>query len=278
MCKISMLAAGCAAALFASTAVAQNPRDLPGERVVPPGEQTIPPAGQPDAPGERDRGDAFYRASEVLGTTVRSSDGQPLGQVQDLLIDGRSQQIRYFILGEGQAAQAQGSLTVVPWMAARPMIQGDQRFVDVRIEQQQLREAPTFTWQEIQTGPRQWTTRVNEFYGVPGQRPGVRGGIERDGAIEGQRPRSDRLPRGDRNIERERDGDLERRDPETRERDDRRGVPGPNVPPNVPPNDNTEVDNRSIPERAIERATEGNVENEDRAVPRDTQDEADDDQ
>ncbi|HEX6986452.1 MAG TPA: PRC-barrel domain-containing protein [Planctomycetaceae bacterium] len=219
MRKISATVTACAA-LLASAATAQ---DAPRVR-----------AGAPPADPAAEREAGFYRASEILGATVRGSDGQELGQIQDLLIEQRTQQIRYFILGEGEAIDAQGSLTVVPWRAARPQFEGDQRFVDVRIEQQRLREAPTFTWQEIQTGPGVWATEVDRFYGVRGRgpRPGAEVEIEEDGVeIEGRGRRPGVLPprRGEVEIEQERDGDIE---VEGRARPGARPRAGVNVRPN----------------------------------------------
>lgn len=249
MRKFSLAISSCAIALATAVAGAQAPPQPPADGVAPP-----PRSDRARA----DREAGFYRASEILGTTVRGSDGQELGQVQDLLIEQRSQQIRYFILGQGEAVDAQGSLTVVPWMAARPMFQGDQRFIDVKLEQQRFREAPTFTWQEIQSGPAQWSTRVDQFYGVSGRRGGVRGEIERDGDIEIEgrdRPRGDRPRRGELDVER--DGDIEVED---RPRAGRPGEPGVNVRPNG------EVEVRPNAARG-DRGVEGDVEVEGRVGP-----------
>ena len=120
----------------------------------------------------------FYRASEVIGTQVRSDDGKSLGRINDLLIENKTQQIRYFILSDGDkvdanaqtpAAQSSSNLTVVPWSVARPQFTGapDSRFVTVPFAQTRLQQAPTYTWQEIQTAPTRWVPDVNRFYNVP---------------------------------------------------------------------------------------------------------------
>lgn len=53
------------------------------------------PARPGDGPNESaGEDDEFYRASEIIGTSVRDEDGQALGQVRDLLIERRNPQIR----------------------------------------------------------------------------------------------------------------------------------------------------------------------------------------
>jgi len=188
------------------------------------------PAKPGDGPAARDgQDDGFYRASEIIGTTVRSDDGQDLGKVQDLLIERRNQRIRYFLLGDGEELSAQSNLRVVPWTAARPQFRGDDRFVQVRVNQEKWQQAPAYTWQEIQAGPGPWATQVDQFYGVQG-RQGLRGRdveVERDGdvEIEGRNRPRDRANTRDGNVEIERDGDVEIEGRRNRNRDGARVTP-----------------------------------------------------
>lgn len=177
--------------LLCSSASAQQGQLQPGEDAVP-----ARPGDGPDQQNAADTG--FYRASELIGTTVRGEGGQELGTIDDLLIDRRSQRISHFILSDETAARTnpadpnarpsvtQNSVRVVPWSVAQPQFQGEQRAITVPIAPQRFREAPAYTWQEIQAGPRGgWYNDVNTFYGVQ-PRPGRRGGIEveRDGDVE----------------------------------------------------------------------------------------------
>lgn len=219
-----------AAMMLAASAAAQDDRavQVPDEgralqresrgASVQEGEDAIPAKpgdgpGQDDAQGEEE---GFYRASEVLGSTVRGEGGEELGTIRDLMIDRESQTISHFILDEdNQAAprertretrqapaatvetrreiDAQSSVRVVPWSVARPQFTQQERIVNVPLNQQRWQQAPTYTWQEIQAGPRAgWYNDVNRFYGVqPGPGVGVRGlggpgpvEVERDGDVE----------------------------------------------------------------------------------------------
>ncbi|MBA3312227.1 MAG: PRC-barrel domain-containing protein [Planctomycetota bacterium] len=193
----SVASIGSLAALLAIAATAQ---DEPRVRV----EVDEPRARANDAAADRERDAGFYRASEVIGTSVKGEDGQSMGRIEDLLIDGKSQQIRYFILSDGEkvdanaqtpAARSSSNVTVVPWSVARPQFgRGpDSRFVTVPFARQRLQQAPTYTWQEIQTAPTRWAPDVDRFYNVPAGSlpvpPGGRVEVERDGDIEIKRDR-----------------------------------------------------------------------------------------
>lgn len=186
----------------------------PGERgQLQSGEETVP-ARPGDGPQRRGGGETgFYRASELIGTSVRGEEGQELGKIEDLLIERRNQRISHFILGgQGAAANAQegaaqGNVRVVPWSVAQPRISGEERAVTIPMAAQRFQEAPTYTWQEIQAGPRgAWYNDVNTFYGVqPRTRGAGRVEVERDGDVDVER----RPNRRGGNVEFERDGSVD---------------------------------------------------------------------
>jgi sporulation protein YlmC with PRC-barrel domain len=193
--------------LAAVVAVAAYAQDAPRVRVET--DADAPRAGAPatdaarDATSQDERDAGFYRASELIGTQVRGEDGQKMGRIEDLLVDGRNQQIKYFILSDGAkvdananpdartpAAQSNSNLTVVPWSVAKPQFgrTPDSRFVTVPFAQQRLQQAPTYTWQEIQSAPTTWAPAVDRFYNTPAGNvavpPGSRVKVQRDGDVK----------------------------------------------------------------------------------------------
>lgn len=108
----------------------------------------------------------FYRTSELIGMPVRAQDGQELGQIQDLMVDSRTQQIRYFVLSTGEKVTANSKLRVMPWTIARPQFAQENRHVVVQMEPERLRQAPVFTQQQIWAPQPVWVEDVNRFYGV----------------------------------------------------------------------------------------------------------------
>lgn len=187
------------AALVAIAASAQDERRVRVQVEEPTNDAAAVPEVDANAAANADEA-GFYRASEVIGTQVKGEDGQSLGRINDLLIDGKSQQIRYFVLSDGDkvdanartapAAQSSSNLTVVPWSVARPQFgrTPDSRFVTVPFAQTRLREAPSYTWQEIQTAPTRWVPDVNRFYNIQGGGvavpPDSRVRIQRDGDVK----------------------------------------------------------------------------------------------
>ncbi|MBX3438044.1 MAG: PRC-barrel domain-containing protein [Planctomycetaceae bacterium] len=165
------------AALLAGLTIACLPI-LQGQEVVPaeprqqaPRQQGIDPS---DAVGAGD----FYKASDLMGMSVQGSDGQVIGRVKDLLIDSRSEQVRYMLLDSGVAAQAgaevSSDLLVVPAAVAEFnyfVDQPDQRFIRINFDRQRLTRAPRIPSVEIR-GLRnpQWVVEVDQFYNVRARR------------------------------------------------------------------------------------------------------------
>ncbi|MBW3542303.1 MAG: PRC-barrel domain-containing protein [Planctomycetes bacterium] len=120
------------------------------------------------AEGERRPGDSqFYKASEIIGTTVKGQDGQALGRVKDLMIDARSEEVRYLILEGETALKAEGKLFVMPWVVAEPHHgrTAADRYLTVGIERQRLMQAPTIGVTDFRSlNDVSWTTRVDTFY------------------------------------------------------------------------------------------------------------------
>ena len=185
---------GAAAALLSATLLAQvqpAPPDAP--------RAAVRAQAQPDTAG-------FYRASEVIGTSVRGQGGENMGQIQDLLIDGRTQQIQYFILSSGRTVDAQSKLHVMPWAVAEPQFRSrEERHFTVQVPPARLREAPAYSQEQI-FGGTQWTNEVNRFYNVPQRQRVLRPNFEGEAEIE-RGDRELKIEREDGKVEIERDND-----------------------------------------------------------------------
>lgn len=156
-------------------------------------------------------GSDFYRASELVGMTVKDADGDSLGVVKDLLIDSRTEQVQYLLLEPSGIAELREKIIVVPWTVAEAhyVAVPDQRFITLHIARDRVLRAPAFAFTEFRTlrSPR-WVTEVNQFFDVD-----IR---ERRGVL---RPDLDDRRPGDRRPDDRRPGD---RRPDDRRPDDRR--------------------------------------------------------
>lgn len=135
----------------------------------------------PDGPG-------FYRATEVIGTVIKDEANEALGKVQDIVIDGRTQEVRYLLLGEGEAVATEGDLIIVPFASVRPHFVvdgGDRYFTIVNFNRARLGDAPRITVANLRNfRETRWMGTADKFYGV-NVRVGGQDRNRRDGARDG---------------------------------------------------------------------------------------------
>jgi len=103
------------------------------------------------------------RTSEIIGTEVRSQQGEKLGAVKDVMIDLQSGRVPFAVLSSGGVAGVGDRLLAIPPTALSA--QGEDAFV-LGMSQEQLRNAPTFQrnqWPDRMD--QQWSASVYQFYG-----------------------------------------------------------------------------------------------------------------
>jgi sporulation protein YlmC with PRC-barrel domain len=105
------------------------------------------------APGVRVEGrigdtDAKYfsRASKIIGSEVKNSEGTSLGKVDDLMLDDRGN-VRYFVMTHGGVLGVGQKYCAVPFKSAmvKHKEDSDTRFVELNVSPKTLEKAPTFT-------------------------------------------------------------------------------------------------------------------------------------
>ena len=194
MSRIRIAACTCVAAIVLAAGLEAQDRSA-GPLEVPPPPTPDPAAApaddlappRPDAPARLEAvpprrsespapSDGFYRVSEILGMSVRSRDGRELGSIRDLVIDGGTQQVQYFILSGGRTVEASSDLFVMPWAVAEP--QFEERRVIVEVPVERLQHAPVIPPQQLHGV--EWTTRVDRFYDVPQRHRVLRPDFDRD--------------------------------------------------------------------------------------------------
>ena len=110
------------------------------------------------------RWEMTHRASKIIGTDVRNTQGEALGDIKELVIDPRTGELSYAVVSFGGVLGMGDKLFAVPWKALQ-LDSKDYTFVlDVRKER--LRNAPGFDpdrWPDMANA--QWNTAVHRFYG-----------------------------------------------------------------------------------------------------------------
>jgi len=105
------------------------------------------------------------RASTINGMDVRNSRGEDLGDVEDLMIDLQSGEVRYAALSFGGFLGIGDKLFAIPWDLLRVQQQGDDRWIVFDITKERLEAAPGFNqdnWPNM--ADPQWHTEVDRYY------------------------------------------------------------------------------------------------------------------
>lgn len=93
---------------------------------------------EPDAPAGTP---VERRASTLIGVSVVSTDGSPLGEVKDIIFDPRGRATHLVIAYSSQPASTDAKLTAMPWDAAVASMKDGH----VVLDGSKLQDAPSFT-------------------------------------------------------------------------------------------------------------------------------------
>lgn len=107
----------------------------------------------------------IQKASDLIGKTVQNPQGEKLGEVQDLAIDGERGRVAYVVLSFGGFLGMGDKWFAIP-TGALTLPQDAKHFV-LAVEKDRLKSAPGFEkdrWPSM--GDSAWGTGVHEFYGV----------------------------------------------------------------------------------------------------------------
>ncbi len=105
-----------------------------------------------------------HRASKIIGTDVRSADGEEIGDIKEIVIDPRSGNVAYAVVSFGGVLGVGDKLFAVPWKALK-LDNKDNSFV-LNVAKERLRDAPGFDpdrWPDMANV--QWNTDIHKFYG-----------------------------------------------------------------------------------------------------------------
>lgn len=126
--------------------------------------------------------DANVRASKVVGATVNDTQGESLGEIEDLAVCPRTGKVTHAVVGAGGILGMGETKHVVPWQAFRVSLhapagtQPDQTTAGGRLEKPEitlnvskdrLQNAPKFEkadWAKFEN--EQWVKQVDSYYNV----------------------------------------------------------------------------------------------------------------
>jgi hypothetical protein len=105
-------------------------------------------------------------ASTLTGDAVVDPHGEPLGRVEEIMLDVPSGRIAYAVLSMQDAPQEGArKLFAVPWLALT--LDSERRRFILDVDRERLRQAPGFDPQRWPTmAEPTWASTLYEYYGV----------------------------------------------------------------------------------------------------------------
>ena len=106
------------------------------------------------------------RAKKVIGTTVKNSAGEKIGQVEDIVLDKLSNRIIFAVVGFGGFLGMNEKYHPVPW-SALDYVESEDSYV-VPFTKEQLQAAPADSLEKLtrQDGAATYATRADEYYNI----------------------------------------------------------------------------------------------------------------
>jgi sporulation protein YlmC with PRC-barrel domain len=106
------------------------------------------------------------RASKVIGTTVKDSAGERLGEVKDVVLDKQSNNILFGVMSFGGVLGVGEKFHPVPW-AALNYDESEGAYV-INLTKDQLKAAPADSIEELTRNDGQaYRDRAFDYYKVP---------------------------------------------------------------------------------------------------------------
>lgn len=107
----------------------------------------------------------LVKSSEVVDVSVKNRTGESLGEIQELVLDKITGQVRYVVLSFGGFLGMGDKFFALPWNALK-YDENQDAFI-IGLDKETLKRAPGFdknSWPNM--SDRRWATEVFKFYGT----------------------------------------------------------------------------------------------------------------
>jgi sporulation protein YlmC with PRC-barrel domain len=110
------------------------------------------------------------RAKKVIGTAVKNTAGEKIGQVEDIVLDKLSNNIVYAVVGFGGFLGMNEKFHPVPW-SALDYVESEDSYV-VPFTKEQLKSAPADSLEALTRadGAASYSASATAYYGKTGSR------------------------------------------------------------------------------------------------------------
>ncbi len=110
---------------------------------------------------------SYIQTSKLIGTTVKSSQGETIGEIKDVVLDNNGCMVSTIVStgGAGSRITGQSKTVAVPWAVYSTT--SDPRVVTVSVEKEKIYNAPVFEYSRInEYSTSGWINNVYSHYGV----------------------------------------------------------------------------------------------------------------
>ena len=107
------------------------------------------------------------RAKKVIGTAVKDTSGQKIGEVEDVVLDKLSDQVMFAVVGFGGFLGMGEKYHPIPW-SSLDYDEGESAYV-VNFTKEQLKAAPADSIEALtrDEGTMEYRNRIYDYYKVP---------------------------------------------------------------------------------------------------------------
>lgn len=107
---------------------------------------------------------AMFSLDDLKGVTVRNTEGEDLGKLEDIVVDGTSGRVAYGVLSFGGFLGMGGKHFAIPWQALQSGATPE--YVVLDVPKDRLKEAPGFDKDDRPVYADQtWGTEIHSYYG-----------------------------------------------------------------------------------------------------------------
>src|SRR6266566_8071403 len=141
---------------------------LSGATIAILGLATAPVSGQTQSTSTTSSSATYIQSSKLVGTKVKSSQGEEIGVIKDVVLDRNTGCMAYTVLstgGGGTRVSGGSKVVAVPWTVYSPT--SDVSALTVTVDRERIYSAPVFDYARIDEYSRpDYITNVYSYYGV----------------------------------------------------------------------------------------------------------------
>ena len=133
-------------------------------------------SGQTQSTTASSSSSGYVQSSKLVGIKVKSSQGEEIGIIKDVVLDRNTGCMAYTVLstgGGGTRATGGGKIVAVPWAVYSPT--SDLSVLTVTVDRERIYNAPVFDYARIDEYSR--PDYINNVYGYYGVSPGAGVGV-----------------------------------------------------------------------------------------------------